>query len=94
MQWWIMLAVGILLWLGTAVLLISWMHRATSTPTPPFPSTDALKKTKADVEWLHNFINCVPFGADAPVEHIQRAHEIVNDLVERGNITNSIPFRE
>ena len=38
----------------------------------------------ADLEWLHRFINCTPFGADAPASDIQRAHEIVSALSERG----------
>lgn len=33
-----------------------------------------------DVEWLHKFINCTPFGADAPAEDMQRAHRIVDSL--------------
>jgi len=33
-----------------------------------------------DVAWLHKFINCTPFGADAPAADIARAHKIVHDL--------------
>lgn len=33
-----------------------------------------------EVEWLHKFINCVPFGEHAPASDIQRAHEVVNSL--------------
>ena len=33
-----------------------------------------------DIEWLHKFINCVPFGEHCPAEDMTRAHEIVNAL--------------
>ena len=33
-----------------------------------------------DVTWLHRFINCTPFGADAPTEDIARAQRIVERL--------------
>ena len=45
--------------------------------------TDAGMKTAeelTDIEWLHRFINCVPFGADAPRSDIDRAHAIVATL--------------
>lgn len=35
---------------------------------------------REDVAWLHRFINCVPFGADAPVSAILRARDIVDSL--------------
>ncbi len=47
----------------------SWNRR-----TPPIP---ACLPSEPDVAWLHKFINCVPFGADAPQSDIQRAHDIV-----------------
>ena len=33
-----------------------------------------------DIQWLHKFINCVPFGAHAPVSDIKRAHQIIDAL--------------
>ena len=33
-----------------------------------------------DIKWIHKFINCVPFGADAPVSDIQRAHKVIESL--------------
>lgn len=51
------------------------MNERTDAPQqPPMPSR------YADVTWLHRFINCVPFGADAPVEDIARAHSVVERL--------------
>jgi len=38
---------------------------------------DATKVRKAEVAWLHKFINCTPFGEHAPQADIQRAHSIV-----------------
>ena len=33
-----------------------------------------------DQDWIHSFINCMPFGAHAPQEDIDRAHNIVKQL--------------
>ncbi len=35
---------------------------------------------RADVQWLHSFINCTPFGEHAPACDLQRAHDIVTAL--------------
>ena len=35
---------------------------------------------ESDIKWIHKFINCVPFGADAPVSDIQRAHKVIESL--------------
>jgi hypothetical protein len=42
---------------------------------------------------LHKFINCVPFGADAPQEDIQRAHDIVAAL-KRAGLAADAPAKE
>lgn len=34
-----------------------------------------------DVAWLHKFINCVPFGGHCPKADMDRAHQIVSNLV-------------
>jgi hypothetical protein len=45
---------------------------------------DALPQPTAseagELEWLHRFINCVPFGEHAPQADIDRAHRIVDAL--------------
>lgn len=33
-----------------------------------------------DIAWLHKFINCTPFGENAPQSDIRRAHVIVESL--------------
>jgi len=39
-----------------------------------------------DVVWLHKFVNCVPFGADATQSDINRAHQIVDALALRDSL--------
>jgi len=35
---------------------------------------------KDEIDWLHRFLNCTPFGP--PPSEIQRAHEIVDKLMQ------------
>lgn len=33
-----------------------------------------------DIQWLHKFVNCVPFGEHCPPKDITKAHEIIDTL--------------
>jgi len=55
-----------------------WLEAARAALSPPETVGEPVA---SDVDWLHKFINCTPFGADAPAEDIQRAHRIVDSLV-------------
>lgn len=48
-------------------------ERAALAAKQPRPSAE-------DVAWLRKFINCMPFGADAPQSDIDRAHAILASL--------------
>ncbi len=44
---------------------------------------DAVKVPEpVKIEYMHRFINCVPFGADCPPEDIARAHAIFTEVID------------